>query len=283
MRFLGRLWHTLAESGRADAVDVTISSSAGAHSLQFRVQRRAALLVLIGFALLGLLMIGMGVFAGHIVRQVAEARRVKAENVGLRRQLLRMTELDSRIRRLEATRRALLRITGVDDADISMPDTVVKSDELLSEDPIYAGIGPDSVLTKEQVAQVSRHLTTVPVDGRISRGFGRYADGSMFHTGIDLAGDSGQPVRAAGDGVISFIGYDETLGEVLVVSHGDGVETLYGHNSRILVRLGDAVKGGETIAEVGNTGLSSGPHLHLEVRLSERAIDPAIVMPGLRR
>ncbi|MBI5464341.1 MAG: peptidoglycan DD-metalloendopeptidase family protein [Ignavibacteriales bacterium] len=86
------------------------------------------------------------------------------------------------------------------------------------------------------------------------------------HEGLDIVNDVGTPVYAVADGVISFAGRESGYGIYIQIDHGYSFKTIYGHLSRILVKEGQAVKRGELIARSGNTGLSSGPHLHYEVR-----------------
>ncbi|MBO8129515.1 MAG: M23 family metallopeptidase [Peptococcaceae bacterium] len=85
-----------------------------------------------------------------------------------------------------------------------------------------------------------------------------------FHTGIDIAAGAGTPVRSALNGVVIFTGNVKAYGKTVVIDHG-GIQTRYAHLSRILVDIGDEVSGGHTIGEVGNTGISTGPHLHFEI------------------
>lgn len=111
-----------------------------------------------------------------------------------------------------------------------------------------------------------------PLRGRITSGFGlRWG---RQHTGIDIAGASGAPVRASKAGVVTVAGWMGGYGKAVVLQHDDGTATLYGHNSKILVAKGQAVKQGERIAAVGSTGKSTGPHLHFEIIIGKRPVDP---------
>ena len=101
-----------------------------------------------------------------------------------------------------------------------------------------------------------------------------------FHSGVDLAAAEGTAVSAALDGRVAETGSDETYGEYVVLSHGS-VSTKYAHCSRTLVSPGDRVRQGETIALVGNTGISTGPHLHFEVWLDGSPVNPAWALPEL--
>lgn len=94
------------------------------------------------------------------------------------------------------------------------------------------------------------------------------------HTGIDIAADYGAAIVAAADGKVIFSGYYGGYGYAVIIDHGDGISTLYGHNSELLVKTGDTVKRGQQIAKAGSTGLSTGPHCHFEVRKNGVPVDP---------
>lgn len=130
-----------------------------------------------------------------------------------------------------------------------------------------------------------RHLPNQwPVQGDISSDFGWRKSpfggkGSTFHEGIDIANDSGNPVVAAADGTVAFAGWKGAYGRLLEIDHGYGYVTKYGHNSALLVNVGDKVKKGEEIARMGNTGRSTGPHLHFTVVKDGEACDPLVYLP----
>jgi murein DD-endopeptidase MepM/ murein hydrolase activator NlpD len=112
-----------------------------------------------------------------------------------------------------------------------------------------------------------------PVDGPLSSGFGR-RDGRA-HDGIDLAVAEGTPVRAACDGTVAYAGDRlRGYGRLVIVAHAPGLATVYAHNSRLLVREGDAVRRGGVIALSGQTGHATAPHVHFEVRKDDRPRDP---------
>lgn len=96
-----------------------------------------------------------------------------------------------------------------------------------------------------------------------------------FHGGLDLAGEEGDPVRAALGGVVTTAKYSQSYGNYLIIDHHNGFATLYAHCSRLLAKEGDTVRRGELVAEVGATGDVTGPHLHWEVRLNGVCLDPA--------
>jgi murein DD-endopeptidase MepM/ murein hydrolase activator NlpD len=107
--------------------------------------------------------------------------------------------------------------------------------------------------------------------------YGGYAH---FHTGIDLVAPFGTPIFAADDGVVALVGSTNSgYGYYVVIAHSGGLDTLYGHLSTTLVKIGDPVTQGQTVGLEGSTGNSTGPHLHFELRISQRPIDPAPYLP----
>jgi len=114
---------------------------------------------------------------------------------------------------------------------------------------------------------------------RIASGFGYRIDPvyktTRFHAGLDFTAESGTPVYATGDGVVEIAGSQgDGYGNKVVINNGYGYHTLFGHNSKVLVRVGEKVKRGQTIALVGSTGKSTGPHCHYEVWKNGNKIDP---------
>ncbi len=148
-------------------------------------------------------------------------------------------------------------------ADIGLPATLT--------DPIGGGssLAPGGVGAQ----RVS------PLPGfEFGSGFGMRTDpidGSQkMHKGIDIGAPAGTPIAAAADGVVTWAGERGGYGRLVVIDHGDGVETRYAHQSRLDVVPGQRVTAGQTIGAVGSTGRSTGPHLHFEVRLGGEAVDP---------
>ena len=117
-----------------------------------------------------------------------------------------------------------------------------------------------------------------PVDGRITSHYGlrkHPRDGFIhFHTAVDIASPPGSPVKATADGIVSYSGWSGGYGNVVVIEHGHGFSTLYAHNKKNLVKVGQQVKRGDVIAKVGSTGTSTGPHVSYEVWENGKRVNP---------
>lgn len=103
--------------------------------------------------------------------------------------------------------------------------------------------------------------------------------GYEFHAGMDIDGDRGDPILAPAKGTVTKAGWQGGYGNLIEIDHGNGLSTRYGHLSRIGVQIGDTIERGQLIGLVGSTGRSTGPHLHYEVRISDRAINPRRFLP----
>lgn len=134
----------------------------------------------------------------------------------------------------------------------------------------------NAVEAEKSVAVVNgTRLAVTPLDGTITSRFGvvsRIRSGA--HTGVDIARPVGTDIKAAGDGIVTFTAYSGSYGNLVKIDNGNGVETWYGHCSKIYTKVGQKVSAGDVIAAVGSTGNSTGPHLHFEIRINGTAINP---------
>lgn len=123
-----------------------------------------------------------------------------------------------------------------------------------------------------------------PVSGVVSSHFGFRISpggiGSTYHEGLDIASSYGNPVHATANGRITQAGWVNGYGYLVEIDHGNGIKTRYGHNSAILVSVGNQVVEGQTISLIGSTGNSTGPHCHYEVRVNGEAVDPTLFLPA---
>ena len=119
--------------------------------------------------------------------------------------------------------------------------------------------------------------------GHLTSGYGTrdnpFTGDSEFHKGIDLAAPLGTEVFAARDGTVGLVGVDPIMGNMVILNHEAGYQTIYGHLAEVHVQLNDAVRSGMIIGAVGTTGYSTGPHLHFEIRRRGASRDPAALLP----
>jgi murein DD-endopeptidase MepM/ murein hydrolase activator NlpD len=124
-----------------------------------------------------------------------------------------------------------------------------------------------------------------PTDGRLTSTFGWRLHPvlgiNMFHEGLDIANKAWTPVYATADGKVKFRGVRDDYGNAIILQHGNNLETLYGHLNKILISQGDIVRRGQLIGYMGNTGRSTGPHLHYEVHIDGRLANPlSYILPA---
>lgn len=146
-------------------------------------------------------------------------------------------------------------------------------------DPRFARFGASLARMSAMEHALVRIPNTLPANlDYISSGFGYRVDpftgGGAFHAGLDFRGPIGAPILSAAAGTVSFTGTKQGYGNCVEISHGNGLLTRYAHMSRITVRAGESVGPGRVIGGIGSTGRSTGPHLHFEVRIADRPVDP---------
>lgn len=122
-----------------------------------------------------------------------------------------------------------------------------------------------------------------PIKGWITSGFGKRASPLTGepgrHMGVDIANEINTPIRATADGLVTYAGWQSGYGRVVVIEHGYGYSTRYGHCSRVDVKVGDEIKRGQILGYVGSTGRSTGSHVHYEVRIHGMPVDPEKYLP----
>ncbi len=118
---------------------------------------------------------------------------------------------------------------------------------------------------------------TPPLIGLLTSGYGPRE--GRCHYGIDIASPKGSPIRAIFGGVVAYSGRKGSFGKTVIVDHQNGYFSLYAHNHKNLVKIGQHIKKGHVIALVGSTGRSSGPHLHFEIKFHKQSLDPLTMVP----
>ena len=123
-----------------------------------------------------------------------------------------------------------------------------------------------------------------PIEGFISKRMESvFSNVDNLHGGIDIVASEGTPIRATSSGVVVFSGWTYEMGNLIIIYHGDDYITHYGHNQQNIISRLDIVKKGDVIGYVGNTGISSGPHLHFEIWKGDKSIDPLIYFPEYQK
>jgi murein DD-endopeptidase MepM/ murein hydrolase activator NlpD len=269
---------------------------------KFRMPRRWLRSGLVGGGIAAVIGLVTVVHYFTLLSASAESRALKEENAQLRSQVLLVQEkvahvqatLD-RVERFDAKLRSA--VTHLQDPERNLAigpvgstgaGTAVASTPA-GQEPISALPGRIASLENEAARQEAslRELQEYfddqksllastpslwPTQGWVTSDFGvrldPYSADRSMHQGLDISTPHGQPVQSPSDGTVVFNGTEGGYGKVLVIDHGYGVKTRYGHLSETFVRLGERVARGQQVAAVGNTGRSTGPHLHYEVRVN---------------
>jgi murein DD-endopeptidase MepM/ murein hydrolase activator NlpD len=259
-----------------------------AHTSRARVQRIRVEKRLVTIVCAVLLLLGVGLFYGlYGLTQHANHLRIEFENQRLRaeneRQRQELEKLNNRVERVEDTSRKLAEKSGVVEQP-NPPGTggpALPLDEMaLATLTAKMGRLEEDLRAYEAILRQRGYTPTVwPVDGTLEGGFGGRRNpfggsGYEFHSGQDIEALWGAPVIAGASGKVSFVGWQNGYGQLVIVDHGGGLSTRYGHLSHIDVELNQTVERAQLLGKVGSTGRSTGPHLHYEVRINDQAVDP---------
>jgi murein DD-endopeptidase MepM/ murein hydrolase activator NlpD len=262
----------------------------------------ALLIVFAGISLfravdLRLEMAGYSNLRNEYLRQQVEIKKVAIQVDRFKDQIDRMRELDYKLRMItdlevERPRPTQFGIGGASDArggeplkdaDLAKLDVLTLLDKDLTRLEKAAQFQEESFnnlkgFLADRKDLVERSPYRWPVRGFLSSTFGTRIDPftgqQRTHEALDIVAPKGTQVRAPADGIVTFTGWDSTFGNMVVIDHGYGVITRYGHNDTVLVREGQRVKRGDPITTVGSTGRSTGSHLHYEIRINDVAINP---------
>ena len=274
----------MAREDRFYAFIIAHTSRSRARVQRIRVEKRS---VTIFCAIL--LLLAVGLFYGlYGLTQHATHLRIEFENQRLRaeneRQRQELEKLNNRVEKVEDTSRKLAEKSGVVETGTVLPGTggpALPLDEMaLATVAAKMGRLEEDMKAYEAILRQRGYTPTVwPVDGKLEGGFGGRRNpfggsGYEFHTGQDIEAPWGAPVVAGASGQVSFVGWQNGYGQLVVVDHGGGLTTRYGHLSEIDVELGQSVGRAQLLGKVGSTGRSTGPHLHYEVRINDQPVDP---------
>ncbi len=159
----------------------------------------------------------------------------------------------------------------------------IKAEQARIEEELRRAREAERAVPQARNGIISDQGWTWPTSGGVASGFGQRLHPILgyyrMHTGLDIGGAHGQAIWAAREGIVSRVGWNGGYGNTVVIGHGDGVTTLYAHMSGFAVGTGEYVGAGQLIGYVGSTGLSTGPHLHFEVRINGSPVDPRPYLP----
>ena len=194
------------------------------------------------------------------------------ENLKLIEENRRIVKLAQDLEKLKAFSRQIRKAMGVPlNIDTSIVDTAISD------------ISSGNIWQNQKFFGLNEPVFNIPVEGVVSRGYSIGIYPRITHQGIDFACKEGTIVYAAADGWVVFTGHHYRYGNLLILQHPGDYLTYYGHNRSLLVNLGEKVNAGQPVAISGNSGLSTAPHLHFEIRKRGVAIDPAYYIKELEQ
>ena len=240
------------------------------------------------FALAGVVMLSGALYGFYGLTQQAIHLKIESENEKLRaenaRQREELNKLNNRVEAVEDTSRKLAEKSGVVHEESSVPGAggpaVPLDAESLEIMEARMSRLEQNIRAYESILRSRGYTPTIwPVEGKLESGFGGRRNpfgGSSyeFHSGQDIDAEYGSPVIAGASGKVEFAGWQNGYGQLVVVDHGGGLTTRYGHLSHIDVTVGQSLERAQFLGRVGSTGRSTGPHLHYEVRINDEPVNP---------
>jgi len=257
-------------------VTIVVHTDGDLDSRQYRLPRWAVQAGKWGALAIAVLVVLFFAFAGPITRSAARVPGLEREVSRLRVENSRVQQLAAALNRAEANYQELRQILGVRAPPTSRSGgTVVRTADrgtTMRAVSVRAAL-PGAPPRYARGVSIPSHW---PLDmkGFVTRGQIRAGVPDESHPGIDVAVPVGTPVRASGGGTVAAAGYDPDYGLFVLLRHPSGYETMYGHTSRLLAAEGDHVAAGQVIGLSGNSGRSTAPHLHFEIRRDGKSIDP---------
>jgi len=203
-------------------------------------------------------------FYGKVLSRAAMTEQVTKENEALRRYYYKVQLLEQN---LNQAREVVTRMTQLAGIDYEFP-------EFPDDSTLFAQLDRTTTAVVARPASGDWSLPAgLPIQGFVTQGF-KTSDANSYHPGVDIACAVGTPVLATGSGMVEHVDYDSIYGHMVVLRHNDSVTTVYAHNDEILVHVGETVPVGSRIASSGNSGKSTAPHLHYEIRINGEPINP---------
>lgn len=259
-------------------VTIVVHADGDLESKQYRIPRWALVAGKWGAGAIAVSVVLFFAFAGPISRNAARVPSLEREVARLRTENSRVQQLASALNRAEANYQELRQVLGM---KAPLPTTrtgggtVTRTADLtapMRAVAIRASL-PGAARRFETGACIPKHWP-LDIQGFVTRGQVRPGVVDESHPGIDIAVPLGTPVRASCGGSVTAAGYDADYGLFVLLRHPDGYETMYGHLSRLIAAEGDEVQAGQVIGLSGNSGRSTAPHLHFEIRRDDKSVDP---------
>ncbi|MEE9172299.1 MAG: M23 family metallopeptidase [candidate division NC10 bacterium] len=285
---------------------ILVLSDTPSRARQWHLSERGLRVALFGGALAILTIASLVIYSLTVQLDVAEHARLRETVKAQRRVATRLETLAQEVTRLRTFDHQIRRLAGMEEVQNLMAmgggtlelGKALAAGEQAEYEQLVERLYQDLQRLEREVAlraesleavttyltQQKNRLAATPSiwptqdEGYVSSSYGHRASPftgrRQMHTGIDIAAPRGTSILAAADGVVTFSGRMAGYGRVIVVTHGFGFKTFYGHNQKNKVRKGERVKRGQVIGTVGNSGYSTGSHLHYEVLVKDRTINP---------
>ncbi len=265
---------------RDDGYTIIVHRNGALASRQLRIPGWLARTVLITAIVLVVVVAAIVAAYGPILTAAAKEPFLQRRVAQLTQENQRVDELAAALAEAEARYAHLRGMLGVRIPAASRDSSQYAAGEerLYIAPPILARAPTRTADSAEEQGPSVPHRWPLSVPSYRTRGMVSGSPNEELHPGIDLAVPEGSDVRASGGGTVEAAGNDSSYGLFVLLRHPAGYETMYGHLSRVLVSRGDGVKAGQVIALSGNTGRSTAPHLHFEIRHNGRSIDPSTMV-----
>lgn len=261
---------------RAEGYTIIVHKNGALASRQIQVPAWLARTLLIAAIVLAVVVAAILAAYGPILAAAAKEPFLQQRVARLTRENQRVDELATALNEAEARYAHLRGMLGARMPPVSREagQYAAGEEHLYIAPPMLARAPARAPATGNGEGPSVPHRWPLSVPSFRTRGMVSDTPNEELHPGIDLAVPEGSDVRASGGGVVEAVGNDSSYGTFVLLRHPSGYETMYGHLSRVLVGRGDDVKAGQVIALSGNTGRSTAPHLHFEIRHNGRSIDP---------
>jgi murein DD-endopeptidase MepM/ murein hydrolase activator NlpD len=258
------------------AVTIVVHADGDLESKQYRFPRWAVETGKWGAGAIAVSVVLFFAFAGPIFRNAARVPGLEREVSRLRAENSRVQQLASALNRAEANYQELRQMLSVKAPPVSRSGGTVARNTDVTTSMRAAAIRAalPGVAKRYETGPSAPSHWPLDVQGFVTRGQVRPGVVDESHPGIDIAVPLGTPVRASGGGSVSAAGYDADYGLFVLLRHPSGYETMYGHMSRLVAAEGDQVQAGQVIGLSGNSGRSTAPHLHFEIRRDNKTVDP---------